>query len=957
MTRNPNLEDIHELSPIQRGMLFHALLAPEDGAYVEQSVVSLSGPVDHTAFWRAWDLIVARHPALRSGFHWRKLAAPVQTVHRSAALAHTEEDWRGLPAEQQDKQLDELLRAERREGFTLQAPPLLRVTLLRTGDETYRMALRMCHLVVDGWSVGILFSEFVEAYRAYHRGGEPLLAPPGAHRDYVAWWKGRDTAEDTAFWTEHLAGHRLPSPLHLGAPSGAPPEADDDLPHDRVEISLADLEPRLRAFARERRVTLHTVFQAAWSLVLSRALEVDDLVLGTTFAHRPAELPGAERTVGCLLATAPVRTRTTRGTTVDELLQGVQDAILAGGDHLGTSLTEIQESVPGSRGRQLFESLVEFQNVPLPRFDLREEGLELVDVQMDTRPHVPLTLLVLPFDGLPVRLVHDRRRVGADAARRMLDATRRALESLVSGEPRVVGEVDADPGVRSSGPPGAADEPAGPRRGALATEEAVAALMRELLRVATVAPEDDLVALGMHSLLGTRVVNRVADEFGVSVPLRELFAHPTVGRLAALVDAGGTGDPGAAPAPPATGTAAPAGPDLAAEVTLAPEIRAEGPSHPLPEPERILLTGATGTVGRHLLARLLTGTRATVDCLVRAESPEEGVERVRRALADEELWDEAFAERVRAVPGSLGRPGLGLTDADFAALAARTDAIYHCGAVVNFLPPYRRIKAVNVDGCREILRLAVAGGEPTPVHYVSSTAVFGEPEAGERTHEERPLPAAPPRQDHGYGQSKWVAEQIMTLAAGRGVPVHVYRLGRMAGHSRTGHWKLGDVLSEAIRACVVLGLVPDTDTPVDLTPVDYAAAAVVELAGKGLPSGSVHHLTNPVPFRLGVLAEAMEQVGHPVRVVDPDEWYRALVDLARTSPDGKWGMVLDILGPWVRQTAEGLHEGHYDTTLTARALGDDGPVCPPADAALLGHYLRTFAAVGFVPAPGEAAAP
>lgn len=955
MTRNPNLEDIHELSPMQRGMLFHSLLAPEDGTYVEQCVVELAGPVDHEAFWRAWELVVARHPALRSGFHWRKLSAPVQTVHRSVGLPREEEDWRGLPAEQQDKQLDELLDGERTEGFALQSPPLLRVTLIRTGDEAYRLALRLCHLIVDGWSIGILFSEFVEAYRAYHRGGEPLLAPPGRYRDYVSWWQGRDTAAAAAFWTDHLAGYRPPPPLHLGT-SLQQPHA---LPHDWRQLSLADLAPRLREYARERRVTLHTVFQAAWAMVLSRAAEVDDLVLGTTFAHRPAEVPAVERTVGCLLATAPIRARTAPGTPVDELLRSVQDAIVSGGEHLGISLTDIQETVLENRGEQLFESLVEFQNIPLPRFDLSQENLELVDVHMDTRAHVPLTLIVLPFDDLPIRLVHDRRRVDSDSARRLLDATRRALASLVSGDPRLIGEVDADPGVTAVPAPEPGEQQAASPRGSAATEEAVAALMRQMLQVPSVGPEDDLVGLGMHSLLGTRVVNRVADDFGVTVPLRDLFARPTVGSLAALIDAGGATDSAA----PAAGGATPStGPDLAAEVSLHESIRATAPARPVSVPRRVLLTGATGTVGRHLLWHLLTTTPATVDCLVRADSAEDGVRRVREVLTAEGLWDDAFTDRIRVVPGSLGRPRLGLPEGEFARLAEETEEIYHAGAVVNFLPPYRRVKPVNVDGCREILRLATAGSAPVPVHYLSTTAVFGEAQAGERTYDERPLAPEPTRQDHGYGQSKWVAEQIMTLARDRGVPVRIYRLGRMAGHSGTGHWKLGDILSEAIRACVVLGLVPDTDAPVDLTPVDYAAAALTRLArtspaGTGAPEEGIHHLTNPVPFRLGVLAEAMAQAGYPVRVVDPDDWYRALVEHSRNSPDGKWGMVLDIVGPWVRQIGGGLHEGRYDSARTVRALGADGPVCPPADADLIGHYLRAFASAGFIPAPGEVAAP
>jgi surfactin family lipopeptide synthetase C len=431
MSTAADVADIYELSPMQRGMLFHSLLAPDDGSYVEQVVLRLAGPLDAEAFWRAWQLLVDRHPALRTSVHWRDVSTPVQVVRRRAVLARDEHDWRGVPAAQARDRLQRMLDEERRTGFALESPPLMRLSVHRTGDEEHLVALRLSHLVVDGWSVGLLAAELVAAYRALHAGTAPVLAPAPAYRPYVEWWARRAGSADErlAFWTGELDGYR-PLPPLASVPGGAGTATTEAgrLPHAVAEAPADGLAGALDAASRRLRVTRHTLVQAAWSLVLAAASGRDDVVAGTTFAHRPGEIAGVEGVVGCLLATVPVRVRTPAEAPVGAWLAQVQETITRVRNYLDTPLADVQQGVGVPDGAELVESLVECMNMPLPAVSFGETGLRLDGYEMDSRPHVPLTL-VLPPDDLPPRLVHDVRRVPSVDAAALLAATVRVLDS------------------------------------------------------------------------------------------------------------------------------------------------------------------------------------------------------------------------------------------------------------------------------------------------------------------------------------------------------------------------------------------------------------------------------------------------------------------------------------------------------------------------------------------------
>jgi len=1016
-----NVEDVYELTPMQQGMLFHTLVAHDEGFYIEQAVLTLTGPLDRDPFWWAWQVVVDRHPALRSTFHWDDITKPVQAVHARVVLARDERDWRGLSAAAQDAALDDLLSGERRRGLDLERAPIMRVSLCRVADERFHVALRFSHLVVDGWSVGIALGEFSAAYRA-RRAGTPLdLAPAVPFRDYVGWWKRADRATAEPFWRDYLAGYTPPAALSLGPVPVLPPT-----PGARTfawcDRTLADLAPDLRAFSHRAHVTLHTLVQSAWALVLSRCQDTEDLTVGTTFAHRPADLPGVESIVGCLVGTLPVRSRPEPARPVAEWLRETQDGIIAARDHAGASLVDIQEWSAAPAASELFETIVGFQNMPLPAFTLGADGLALEGYALHTRPHTALVLMVLPGADLPLHLVYDARRFDAPRAELLLSRLRSALASILAHPGGTVGDLDvlageeraavlAEPadgrsvrdrrgrpvplgvtgelyrgGVPTAGrarreldgsvvelapAPGPAHGPrggadagpdAGPDIGPDAgsegtapaagpatveagthteTERALAALFADMLRVERVAPHDNLVELGLHSLLGTRAVNRIKQEWKTPLPLRVLFERPTVAALAATIEAGGV------PEEPQAGRGGRV--DVVAEAVLDPAITP--PAVPLPDqpdgPHRVLLTGATGYLGGALLERLLRTTACTVVCLVRSLDPAEGARRVRDAAAAAGRWDDAFADRIEVQPGNLAQQRFGLDPAEFDRLAGEVDEIYHLGAVVNILPAYRRVRPTNVAGTQEILRLAAVRG--TPVHAVSPAEVTDCADPGRRGREAR-LRDDPPHLYNGYIQSKWVADRILGRAQERGLPVVISRAARLVGSPQAGRWKLGDVVGDMARAAVHLGLVPDSDVLLPVSTVDHVAAGIAALARTRGAAGGQYHLTCERPFRFADLAEALAERGYPVRTVPLQDWYAELVRLSQRDRDGSWDLFLSVLGPWVRATVSGWREPLYATD-RARALLRDTVACPRVDADFIAACLDHFAAVGLIRVP------
>lgn len=473
-----------------------------------------------------------------------------------------------------------------------------------------------------------------------------------------------------------------------------------------------------------------------------------------------------------------------------------------------------------------------------------------------------------------------------------------------------------------------------------------------------------LASFGLDSLMAVDLMNRVESELSLSLPLGSILSGAGVKDLVQLalrvLDASQAAVDGDARAAEDDPVAVPAAPpltpkgdhgtpkratgssriDFEAECRLDPEIVAPTDAQPAPTvPRQILLTGATGFIGAFLLDELLKRTDARLHCLTRARDDAAALRRLRDNLAHYALDPVDFEARVAPVVGDLSKPRLGLSEEGFAELAERIDWIYHNGADVNLGLPYQSLRAANVSGTLEILRLA-GRSRLKAVHFVSTFTVLAtEALRGQRVGEQDPRPPAADLLS-GYAQTKWVAEHLIEAARARGIPVSIYRPGHVSGHSRTGAANTSDLLHMILLACWQLGAAPERLGALDMTPVDYVAAGLVELSLHPEWLGGTFHLTNPNPMRMASLLEAVQRENLGIRTIDYDSWRDRLLALAKQTAMAEIQALVDAIIP-ERGDADvpALHP-EYDCRHAQSALAQAGIVCPPGDQRLLERYIE-----------------
>ncbi|TYC64536.1 non-ribosomal peptide synthetase, partial [Streptomyces sp. CB01881] len=419
----PNVEDVYTLSPLQQGMLFHTLLHPANGVYVEQFNCRLGGTVDGAALRRAFQQAVDRHPTLRTSFHWSEIATPVQVVHQGVELPWEQLDWSGLPPADQEARLASLLREDRLQGFRLDRPPLLRARLVRLADGRHQLLLTHHHVLLDGWSFSRVLAEVLAAYVA-DRGGESRALPAQRpFRQFIAWLQQQDEGRAENFWRERLAGFTTPSDLPLCRP--ATDDTADDTADRYAPARLAlstEATDTLRQLARDHQLTLNTLLQAAWALLLSRYSGEQDVLHGMTVAGRPADLPGVEDMVGLFINTVPVRTQVQPHLPAGDWLRRIQLELTELRQYEYSPLTQVQSWSEVPRESPLFESVVVFENYPAAGSgkDPDFAGMVIEQARAVEQTNFPVTLVAVPGSALGLQLIFDHHRLAPQDATTLL---------------------------------------------------------------------------------------------------------------------------------------------------------------------------------------------------------------------------------------------------------------------------------------------------------------------------------------------------------------------------------------------------------------------------------------------------------------------------------------------------------------------------------------------------------
>jgi len=430
MSQN-NIEAIYPLSPMQQGILFHTIYEPGSGDYIIQLSWRCFGKLDLSAFERAWKQVIARHSVLRTSFIWKRQGEPLQVVHRHVQLVMERLDWRGLDETQRQQQIESRLGEDRSRGFELQQAPLMRVQLAQIEDQSYWVGWSLHHLLLDGWSLPLLLKEVFRHYEAYSQGRELRLAASRPYEDYIGWLEQQDMSQAETYWRQRLAGFTEPTPLPLRR-SAVDQANDGGYGEQKLELS-AELTEQLRRFSRRQQVTINTVVQAAWVLLLSRCSGESDVVYGATVSGRPAELAGVEEMVGVFINTLPVRVQVRPEQKLGEWLQQLQSEQAELRQYEYSPLVEVQRWSDVPRGRALFESIVLFENYPVSEaVSEQNNGLRISHLRAVEQNNLPITVSVLPRSRLGVMISYYRDQFAAESIGRLLTHLQRLLESMIA---------------------------------------------------------------------------------------------------------------------------------------------------------------------------------------------------------------------------------------------------------------------------------------------------------------------------------------------------------------------------------------------------------------------------------------------------------------------------------------------------------------------------------------------
>lgn len=422
MDRN-NIADIYRLTPLQEGMLFHCLQTPQAAVYVEQAIYRLPN-VNPSLCQRAWDIVMADQPMLRTNFAYEGLDKPLQVVHRVVSCPIELVDFTALEATTARRQAESLLVSDRETPFDLRQPPLMRLKLIRLNSQESLFAWTFHHILLDGWSAFLIVGKLISAYAALEQGQPYRPKPAPSFKAYLRWLATRDHEAARVFWRDHLAGFTAATPLGLFERSA---DKYNPAAHRVIRRVLAeDLVTHLTAWSRRTHLTLGTVSIAAWGFLLSIYSGQRDVVFGSAVSGRPADMTDADAMVGLFINTLPVRVRTEADEPIEDWLRRLQQAQMHLREYEYCSLVDIQGVSEVPRGTPMFHSMLNVELVPAGG------TVGTLDVQMTEHINFPLTLVIEPGDGtIAVRAQFNPTQYECEAIERLLSHYETVLRQLI----------------------------------------------------------------------------------------------------------------------------------------------------------------------------------------------------------------------------------------------------------------------------------------------------------------------------------------------------------------------------------------------------------------------------------------------------------------------------------------------------------------------------------------------
>ncbi len=540
---NRTIEDIYLLSPTQQ--LFYSIDAANPALGFEQWHFTLHGALNVMAFKHAWEQVVNRHPVLRTAFQVEGLSEPHQIVYRQVNLPWNQQDWRDRSDEEQQWQLELFLRADQATGFDISQAPLMRVALIQVKEDVYHLIWSTHHLVIDGWSWPLVFKDLSWLFEAdQQRGTVEQKSPP--YRNYITWLQQQEFAQAEAFWRQTLQGFIAPTPLagckkpmRRGKPAPLT-SSNRDICFGEIDFRLSpEVLAALKALARQNQVTLSTLFQGAWTLLLSASSGREEVVFGATFSGRPAELSDVESIVGPFVNNLPVRVPVSPDTSLISWLQQLQAQQLALSRYQQTPLTQIQGWSEIPLRERMFESLIVFQNYVVDESALKlGNQVTIRSVHSPQSTNYPLTVIAVPGQDLQVKIIYHCDRFEQDTITSILQSLQHLLQTIAIAQPSKLADLLTDEITWKGIQHGQAlvdeihSEATIYMPPQTQIEQTVATLWQKAFGVDKIGLYDNFFDLGGYSLMIIAVHSQIEKALSRSFPITKIFQYPTISSLA-----------------------------------------------------------------------------------------------------------------------------------------------------------------------------------------------------------------------------------------------------------------------------------------------------------------------------------------------------------------------------------------------------------------------------------------
>lgn len=546
LSENRNIEDIYPLSPTQQ--LFYSIDTINPAVGFEQWHFMLHGNLNTAAFRQAWEQVVNQHSILRSAFKSEGFSEPHQVVYKHVNLPWTEHDWRGLFETKQQFQLASFLQADRERSFDISQAPLTRIALIQVADAAYHLIWSTHHLEIDGWSWPLVFKDLSHLFEAFQLDQTVDIKKSPPYRNYVTWLQQQDFGKAEAFWRQTLKGFTVPTPLTGSKRLTRSPNRD--IHFGEIDVCLSsEVLAALQSLARQNQVTLNTLFQGAWALLLSAANGLEEVVFGATFSGRPAELDGVESMVGPFVNNLPVRVQVSPGTSLFSWLQQLQAQQMELSCYQHTPLTKIQAWSDVPLRDRLFDSLIVFQNYVVDESALRlGEYVTIRSIASPQATNYPLTIVAVPGQDLPIKIIYHGDRFDESTVTAILQDFQQVLEGMATGRPSQLSDLlaakmawkeierDKQALAKLAGQHSEVKPTYMPPDTEM--EQTIAKVWQKAFGVDAISIYDNFFDLGGYSIMLIAVHEELQSILDTKFPIAKMFQHSTVSSLAYYLSQG-----------------------------------------------------------------------------------------------------------------------------------------------------------------------------------------------------------------------------------------------------------------------------------------------------------------------------------------------------------------------------------------------------------------------------------